>query len=453
MNLLPLLAALLPWAGSPTSALSRIFAAVSLLSIEMQVVTLTGAGTLRTLAPINLVVAALLVAWQARRGRPCAGWSTLRGAVPWGVALPLGGLVLALNLALPLEAADPYHLDRAAQIERLGTLAYDATVDPKVNIVGWVYELLLADVRQLPWAGDVLVRLHGVFGLLLYGVAVASVHTSFLPGGPRWAWAVLFAVPVLFHQFVLIKNDLFLTAPALVALAWFVTRADRASWRDAAWAGWLAAFAVAGKIVGFSLALVMLAGLLLARQRGDRTRPLGGLALGGLLGGLTGGLFFSWVQNARSYGDPLANQVVAEIGNLSTSVGEAFLSLGRFGVSLVYMGFLTPAVWPGRRGWGSTFGLPLMWALVVLMWHYRRAREARWALWSAVGCFSGFAALYPDADLTQRLVLAPGLLLVGVAVHLLDREDVSAARARVALVPVLALSGAQDPMQRRPVLL
>lgn len=185
MNLLLLLAALLPWAGSPTSAFSRIFLAVSLFSLEMQVATLSGVGTLRTLVPINFVVAALLVAWQARRGRPCAGWSAIRGAVPWGVVLPLGGLVLGLNLALPFEAADPYHLDRAAQIERFGTLAYDASVDPKVNVVGWVYELLLADVRQIPWAGDLLVRLHDVFGLLLYGVTVASVRT-FLPGPSRW---------------------------------------------------------------------------------------------------------------------------------------------------------------------------------------------------------------------------------------------------------------------------
>lgn len=241
-------------------------------------------------------------------------------------------------------------------------------------------------------------------------------------------------MPVLFHQLVLVKNDLFLAAPALVALAWLVARADRASWRDAGWAGWLAGFAVAGKIVGFSLALVMVGGLLWGRRGQDWRSPLGGL---------TGGLFFSWAQNVRWYGDPLANQVVSEIGNVSTGPGEAFFSLGRFGMSLVDMGVLTTQWWPDRGGWGGTFGLPLVWALFVLVWGYRRVREARWALWSAAGCFAGLAALYPDADLAQRLVLAPGLLVVAAAVHVLERDDAPTPWATLALVPVLALSAAQ----------
>ena len=36
MNLLLLVAALLPWAASPVAAFTRIFLAVSLLSVEMQ---------------------------------------------------------------------------------------------------------------------------------------------------------------------------------------------------------------------------------------------------------------------------------------------------------------------------------------------------------------------------------------------------------------------------------
>jgi hypothetical protein len=452
LNLLLLVGALLPWAANWTAALSLIFLAISVLSVEMQMVTLLGVGTLRSLTTVNLALAVITVTWQARRERAFAAWGVLgRVPLPWAVLLPLGGLVLILNVALPLEAADPYHLDRAVQIGRLGTLEYDPTADPKINIVGWVYELLLADARQVPWIGATLVQLHGVFGFLLYGVAVASVRTSFLPGtstgtstgASTWPWAVLFVAPALFHQFVLLKNDLFLAVPALVALAWLVTSASRASWRDCAWAGWLAGFAVAGKIVGFSLALVMVVGVLVARRGVDWRRPLGGLAAGGFLGGLTGGLFFTWGQNLRWYGDLLANEVVAQLGNMSTSAGESLLSVWRLGLSLFDMGQLTTALWPGRGGWGSTLGLPFIWAVAVLVWRYRSAREARWALWSAAGCLVGFAAVYSDADLMQRLVLAPGLLVIATAVHLLDRDRMPTRWARVALVPVLVLSAAQ----------
>jgi hypothetical protein len=328
-----------------------------------------------------------------------------------------------------------------AQIERYGTLAYDAAVDPKINIVGWVYELVLADVRQVPGVGDWLVRLHGVLGLLLYATVLAAVRAELLPGGPRWPWTVLLVVPVFFHQLVLIKNDLFLAVPALLALAWLVARQGRGNWREVAWAGWLAGFAVAGKLPTLSLALVMLVGVV-AGARGA-WRPVGALALGGLAGGATGGLFYSWIQNTLWYGDPLANQVTAEIGNVSTSAGEALTSLGRFGLSLVDLGQLTTVWWPGRGGWGSTFGLPLVWAVVVLAWRWRAAVEARWALAVAAGGFAGLAAVFPDADLNQRLALAPGLIVVATAAHLAATSGPGARWARLALVPVLALSAAQ----------
>ena len=62
MNLLLLLAALLPWGTSPVSVFSRIYIAISLLSVEMQVATLTGVGTFRSLVGFNAVLAVLLVA-------------------------------------------------------------------------------------------------------------------------------------------------------------------------------------------------------------------------------------------------------------------------------------------------------------------------------------------------------------------------------------------------------
>jgi hypothetical protein len=443
MNLLLLLAALLPWATSPVSALSRVYVAVSVFSIEMQVATVAGMGTFRSLVAINAVVAVLLIAWQATRGMAFQGWtSALRFPAPRPALLLLGGAVLALNVSLPLEAADPYHLDRVAQIERLGTLGYDLAADPKVNILGWMYELALADARQIPLVGDGLVRLHGLFGLLLYGLALAAAQSWLRPGPSRWPLAALLVIPAVFHQFVLIKNDLFAAAPSFVVLAWLVARADRGSWKESVWGGWLIGLAVACKLTSLPLAVIMIAGVVIA-QRGRDWRPLAGLAVGGGAGAIAGGLVFTLFENARWYGDILASAPVAAIGDRPSGLADAAANVARFGVSLFDLGLVTPTLWPNRGGWGGTFGLPFAWAVVVLVLHYRSAREARWALWIAAAHFLMFAATFPDADLTQRLALAPALLVVAVAVHLLDRGEKYARLARMALVPVLVFSGSQ----------
>lgn len=443
MNLLLLLAALLPWGASPVSVFSRIYIAISLLSVEMQVATLTGVGTLRSLVAFNAILAGLLVAWQRTKGIAFRGWpSAIRPAVPWPALALLGGVVILLNVSLPLESADPYHLDRVAQIERLGTLEYDPAVDSKVNILGWIYEMVLADVRQIPLVGSWLVRLHGLFGLLFFGVTLAAVQTWLRPGPSRWPLVALLVVPALFHQFVLIKNDLFAAAPALVALVWLVTNADRASWRETVWAGWLIGFVVASKLTNLPLAVMMIGGVVIAQRHHD-WRPLGGLMLGGGVGALTGGLFFTFFENARWYGDIFASGPVAAIGNRTSGLAEAAVSVARFGISLFDQGLVTRNLWPDRGGWGGTFGLPFVWAVVVLVPHYRRAQEARWALWIAAVHFVAFAAVFPDADVTQRLALAPALLVVAVAVYVLERGEKYAKLARLALVPVLLISGAQ----------
>ena len=445
MNLAILLAALLPWAVTPIAAFTRIFLAVSVLSVEMQLVTLLGVGTLYTLPLTNVVLAVLLIGWQLKSGAPFVkppALSVFRPPAPWPVVAMLGALVLLLNTALPLETADPYHLERVAQIERLGTLAHDPAAAFKVNILGWVYELILADVRQIPVIGAGLVTLHGVFGLLLYGVTLATVHAILPLGASQWPMMALLVVPPVFHQLVLIKNDLFVAAPALVALAWLVTRARSASWTESLWAGWLAGFVVGYKLTYLPLALVMAVGII-AAQRGRAWRPLGGLALGGCLGIIASGQILTIIENARLYGDAFASGPVAEIGNRTTNIAEAAESVVRFGISLVDLGLLTPRWWPGRGGWGGTFGLPFIWAAAVLILLCRRSREARWALTIAAFQFVAFSAVFLDADVAHRLALAPALLVIAVAVHLLDRPDKVVMSARWALVPVLALSSAQ----------
>jgi len=355
----------------------------------------------------------------------------------------VGGVILLLNMWLPVEAADPYHLDRVAQIERLGTLEYDSDADSKANVLGWVYELALADVRQIPLVGHGLVRLHGLFSLLLFGVTVAAVQTWLRPGPSRWPIAVLLVVPPLFHQFVLIKNDLFLALPAFVALVWLVMRSHSASWQETAWAGWLAGFAVVGKLTNFPVAVAMMAGVAIFSWRKRDWHPAAGLAIGGLTGGIMAGQLFTFAQNARWYGDVLARGPVAEMGNMTSGPAEALESVGRFALSLVDLGQLTGQIWPGRVGWAGTLGLPFIWAAVVLVLHYARAQEARWTIWIAAFHLAAFAAVFPDADLHHRLALAPGLLVVSVAVSLLRRGEKYSEVARLALVPVVVLSSAQ----------
>lgn len=444
MNLVILLAALLPWAGSPVAALTRVFAAVSLLSVEMQLVTWTGVGSLSTLVMLNVILAGALVAWQVARKKPLfPAWQAwTRPPVPLITFAVLAGIVVILNASLPLRAADSYHLERVAQIERLGTLEFDPAADPKINIVGWLYELLLADARQIPVIGPGLVHMHGLFGLLLYGLTLAAVFTLLPPPRARWPMIALLVVPPVFHQLVLIKNDLFIAAPALVALVWLVASGARGTWRDTAWAGWLVGLVVGYKLTNLPLALLFGGALILA-TRGRDVRLLTGLAAGLLTGIVASGLLLTLWQNATWYGGPFAAEPVAEMGNRTSGPAEAAESVARFGISLFDLGLVTPRWWPGRGGWGGTFGLPFIWALAVLLLFVRQAREARWALALAALHFVAFAAVFPDADLTQRLALAPALLVIVVALHLVDRPQKFAAAARIALVPVLILSGAQ----------
>jgi hypothetical protein len=342
VNLLLLLAALLPWGNTAVSVFTRVYIAMSILSVEMQVATVTGLVTLHSLITFNVVLAVLLVAWQRTRRAAFLGWpAAIQPPRPWPAWAMLGGVVLLLNVWLPLEAADPYHLDRVAQIERLGTLEYDPDGGSKANVLGSVYELALADLRQIPLVGRGLVRMHGLLSLLLFGVTVAAVQTWFRPGLSRWPVAALLVLPPLFQQFVLIKNDLFLALPAFVALAWLLIRVRGASWQETAWAGWLAGIAVGGKLTNFPVAFAMMVG-----------------------------------------------------------VG-------------------------------------------VLVIHYARAAEARWTIWIAAFHFAAFAAIFPDADLHHRLALAPGLLVVSVALSLLQRGEKYSDAARLALVPVVVLSCAQ----------
>lgn len=441
MNLLPLLAALVPWADTPLAAFTRIYVACSVLSLEMQLVTWLDVGSLRSLAPLNIAVAVVSTGWHLKRRAPAWNWvAPVMRVAPWPAIAGLAVLVAGLNLWLPVEAADPYQLDRVAQIERLGTLGYDVTANPKVNIAGAFYELMVADLRQLSVVGPGMIRLHGLVGLSLYLITLAAIAPWFAQRTSVWGRCLPLVVPVVFHQLVLLKNDLFLAAPALVALAWLVSEAGDAPWADVGWGAWLVGIAVGSKQVHAPLSLVLVGGLWVFR-RGGRVRAAAGLALGGLVGGACAGLPLTLLQNAAFYGDALATGPVADMGNLNTTLAAAAAGAGRFAMSLFDLGLVTPAMWPSRGGWGGTFGLPFIWAVAVLVPRLGRDADVRRVLLCAGLHMAGFAVWFPDADLSQRLVLGPGLLVIVAATAVAARG--SARWPHTTLVVVVLASAAQ----------
>ncbi len=413
MNLLVLLAGLLPWPATSVSAFTRVYLACSVLSLEVQAVTWLGRGTLTELVPLNVALALGVSAWHLwRKHRPWEWVEATRRRLPLVALAVLLLLVAGLNLWRPLEAADPYMLDRVHHIERTGGLTYAASLEPKANIVGGVYELLLADLGTVPTIGPWLVRLHGVAGLALLALAVAAAQEWLPIGQVHLARALPFVVPVVFNELVVLKNDLFVGASALVALAWTVSLAGSGTAtrvRDVAWAGWLAGLVGATKLTNLAVALIV---TLTVALRTRRWPLMATSAVAAGIGAVAGGLALVLWQNTVTYGDPLAAAQVEAMGNVNRSLGAVVMGASRFLVSLFDLGLVTRQVWPGRGGWGGTFGLPLVWALIVLCGSWRANGVARHTLLAGVAGLVALGVTFPDADLAHRLALGPGLLLI-----------------------------------------
>lgn len=440
VNLALLLLGLRVWAGSPIEKITRVFCAVALFSLEMQLATWTGIATLQTLAAFNLALACGLYL-RARRAADDAGAANDAGARSADGAarlavVALAVVVLLLDVVRPVTAADPYHLLRAQRIEQLGTLAYDPGADPKLNVLGFLYELLLADLWATPGVGSLALRFHGMYELLLFVTAVAAV-LRVLGASSRTAWMMCAVVPVVFHQFVLVKNDLFGAMPAVLVLAWLVFRVRLAHPLEIGWAAWLAGIAVGMKLTSFPLAIVAGAAVLIERRE---WRAILAATAGACIGLLSGGLLFTIVENSRVYGS--AVEPLGELGNRNTTMTEVAISVTRFVVSLLDLGLVTRWWWPGRGGWGGTYGLPVIWALAVLTSAWRQ-REARRTLILSAVYWLAFAAVYPDADIAHRLAIAPGLLVIAVAGLLADRDRTVPRWLRAAAIPVVVLSALQ----------
>ena len=451
MNVLLLAIAFRAWSGSALSAYLKILAAVGTFSLEMQVATWTGAATLRSLRLLNLTLAVIGVLWHARR-RARAGVGDLtevtdshrpRGPAavmplpPVAAIVAFAAVIAAVAAIRPVTGADPYHLNRVDQITSRGTLAYDPAVpDIKVNALAGVYELVLADLR-IPGMATAFVRFHGLFGLGVYLLAIAAA-APWIQLQRRWLLLTFLVIPVVFHQLVLVKNDLFAALPVFIALAWVVTRGREMGVRDVAGAAALAGFAVGIKISMAPVALVV--GAFVVHDHWRAWRMPAVALVGEIAGALAGGLLYTLIENATVYGAPL--QPYLTLGNRHEHVGDALVGMWRFLISMWDLGRVTPRVWPGRGGWGSTLGLPLAWALVVLALHWRDSRVRRTAI-AAGTVLLAFAASYPDADIAHRMVIGPGMVIVLAALGCVDGEDRMALVLRRALLAVLIASALQ----------
>jgi hypothetical protein len=234
-----------------------------------------------------------------------------------------------------------------------------------------------------------------------------------------------------------VKNDLMGAMPVLLVLAWVVARLRVASPVEVAWAAWLGGIALGMKLPSFPVA-VILAGAIVVERR--EWRVLGAAAGGAALGLVSGGLLFTFVENARIYGS--STEPLRELGNRNTTIGEIAVSVGRFFISLFDMGLVTHRWWPGRGGWGGTYGLPLIWAFALLLWSRHRPEVRRTAV-IALAYWVAFAAAYPDADIAHRLAIAPGLLVIAVAAVIADDQAAAPRAFRLAAVAVIGVSAAQ----------
>lgn len=442
MNVLLLMAGLRVWSGMPLDILTRVFLAISLVSLEIQIVTWADVGTVRTLILPNVALAAVLVWWtsQPRHVGPdledeARHWRYLLPA-----ALAIGVVVLFLNNTLPLTPVDPYHLERVERIEHVGTIAYDPTVDrndPRLNSLNWLYEFLIVDVKLIPMIGERVLRNHGFVGLTLYALT-ASAMLTLLQVPPGWLGVMLLSVPLVFHQLVLIKNDLIGGLPAAVVLAWMVSRVRNAPVHEFLWAGWLTGIAVSIKLTTFPLAVVLVAGSLIWRRD---VRAIAALAAGGAAGAVAGGFVFTLIENFRTYGSAVGPLLA--ITGRPTGLADAAVSILRFTISLFDLGILTRILWPQAGGWGGTYGLPLIWALAVLAVCARRAPQARETLALIVVYWLLCASTNIDMGTAHRYALGPGLLAVAVAIGLASREHFTPLWVRRSAVAVVVLSALQ----------
>jgi hypothetical protein len=403
--------------------------ALSILSLQMQLITVTRTGALTSLTWVNAGLVTLLLLSPVSRGRMRAWIGALATDI---VATCRTGIrdvreldrlpriissltlifvavfiVLWALLFVP-ETPDPYHLMKVVNIERTGTLAYVPAADLKINVLSHLYELLLADARQIPLIGTFWLNGQGLLLFVIYGLAAIALMRQPLQHQPSVPpWLFLLAIPALFHQFMLINNDILAFGLSLAALLLLQKGASGDS--SALLIGWLGGLACAVKPTCFPIAL---AAMVFAPEPGRfgslRLRLVA--AAGIIIGAVAGGVLFHLWSNANVYG--FALQAYESLGNRTTTLRGSIKSVTRFVLSLADGGLLTRRIWPGRGGWGGNLGWVVSVSILLLALRSVRELPARRALALCATTLLAFAAVYPDADVAHRMVLGPGVFAV-----------------------------------------
>jgi hypothetical protein len=352
-------------------------------------------------------------------GRKASAFLTLRSTL---AAQPVAAVALGLLLVVLVaravlfvpESADPYHLVKAALLADTLSLRHLPVLDSKINVLGYLYELGLADLAM---GADGLRLWGGLQGPLLVGIYFAAILLVVHRSGAAVSWYALLLpclIPAVFHQGILVKNDLFAALLALPAL--LIVDDERATSRLGRYAaaGFLAGLAASAKATMLPVALALAVCLpWRPLALAGRTRMAAGA--GFLAGIVIGGLAYVSLANVATYGT-VSGPITS--GNLATSVIGAVVSLGRFVVSWFDASLFTRHFWPDRGGWGGAFGPAFIWALVVLTVHSIRNPRARRAMTITLVCLVPFGLLYPDADLAHRLALAPAVFAILAAVEI-----------------------------------
>jgi hypothetical protein len=398
--------------------------ALALFSTEWQL--LSTAGLVASVAWLGLFHGAILgtLLFRARNREVLV--ARLRSAASWVAEAPrivepgssravvaacLGGVmcVLAARAALFLpESADPYHLVKVWTLHSTGSLRAVPSADWKINAMGYLYELMLLDVTLGNTVLQLWSSVQGPMLFLGYVLAIVWAMKRVTRSVPAYALLLPCLAPVIFHQGILIKNDLFaalLLIPALVLLYEFRPGAGSGG---AMAIGFLTGLAASVK-TSSAPAVVAVALFLPWRPIADAARTRALAAVGFVLGILGGGLVFVAVQNVSVYGSPTG--LLSGTGNATESIPAAALSLGRFVMSWFDFSLVTRQLWPGRGGWGGAFGPAFPWAIAVLVLRARH-REPQRALGIALSCLVPFGLIYPDADVAHRLAIAPAVFAI-----------------------------------------
>jgi len=387
-------------------------------SVEMQIGAFVGVG-LHGLLLINAVITAAALAIrgrcaldEARRGRHVL--RVYAGEIGAALRLKRNWTIMGLWLAFVLIYAgfgvgellviDPYHFLRIDWISAHG-LTFNPTPDSRMN-AGYLYELIAADIRIIPGVGGSLFQFVPLWSLI--GVAALIVIAMQGQYARFWLWGNLLFLPLLLLHGRYFKNDLLLGALAFGAL-WLIYERKRLFL-----AGALAGLALATKTTAFPV--VIIGALFLPYGAAFLTTRLR-FGAGAALGAIAGGLLYTQAVTLAGYGEALD---AVQVGYMVRTVESAILSLRQFAESVL----LPQMASSGHNDYTYILGFGFLFpALVAVYVALAITERLDWQLGAMCALYMLlFAASYNLSYQAQRMVIAPGLVLMIVTLRAVPKR-------------------------------